>query len=496
MSWPIILCSVTYFGEPARSQHDHKPPPFTRDELSMNKMEATQPLCDQVSTALWQLERELLMDVCRRLKCSGLDSGEPRSRTKRTLIRMAEDEDQVEQCYKDIATYIRRRSKGDSQSEEEPPSKEFVPNIEPDDNPARISPRRMKNTPPRTRKEPAQTLQEVTLRREFKICGQIGEHGQKDRLSYLSLIRQIENGSEKGHAEAEIVEAVIRAISPGMPLRDMLEIKRGLTLSKLLTILKGHYKVDSPTELYHQLLNLSQEPKETALNFGFRAIKLKEKLLWKVSNEETDELYSRATIQHKFLRSIETGLLSDSIKYQLLPLLSDLSVTDGDLIETLNEASKLENERLEKRKRSTAAKIPKVQEFQTECQAAQTSVQTPLKLPESSPLVAVKTVKGKETKADTQQMIEELRKEMQQMFMTAMENSPCTMTPRQREKGCKKCKKERKGDNCMRCFKCGREGHYSCGCRFPSVTDSSELESVKGVSPHSFGQLCVFIIYF
>lgn len=119
-------------------------------------------------------------------------------------------------------------------------------------------------------------LQEVTLRREFKICGQIGENGQKDKLSYFSLVHQIENGSEKGYSETKIIEAVIRAISPGMPLRDMLEIKRGLTLSKLLAILKGHYKMDSPTALYHQLLNISQESKETALNFVIHVIELRE----------------------------------------------------------------------------------------------------------------------------------------------------------------------------------------------------------------------------
>lgn len=83
-------------------------------------------------------------------------------------------------------------------------------------------------------------------------------------------------GIEKGHSETEIVEAVIRAVSSRLQLRDMLEIKRGLTLSALLTILKGHYKVDRSTEPYHQLLNISQEPKETALNFVFCAIELKE----------------------------------------------------------------------------------------------------------------------------------------------------------------------------------------------------------------------------
>ncbi len=75
-------------------------------------------------------------------------------------------------------------------------------------------------------------------------------------MSYLSLVRQIEIEAEKGHTENEITEAVIRAVSPGLPLRDMLEIKRGLTLSALLTILRGHYKVDSSTDLYHQLIKL------------------------------------------------------------------------------------------------------------------------------------------------------------------------------------------------------------------------------------------------
>lgn len=68
-------------------------------------------------------------------------------------------------------------------------------------------------------------------------------------MSYPSLIRQMEVGLEKGHSEAEIVEAVVRAVTPGLPLRDMLEIKRGLMLQSLYTILKGHYKVYSTTAL-------------------------------------------------------------------------------------------------------------------------------------------------------------------------------------------------------------------------------------------------------
>lgn len=115
----------------------------------------------------------------------------------------------------------------------------------------------------------------------------------------------------------------------------MLEIKRGLTLSALLTILRGHYKVS--TDLYHQLISLSQEPKETALNFVFRAIELKEKLLWKAENEDSEEHFSHATIQRKFLRSIETGLSSDSVKFHILPHLKNVEITDEELIDKENE---------------------------------------------------------------------------------------------------------------------------------------------------------------
>lgn len=44
-------------------------------------------------------------------------------------------------------------------------------------------------------------------RKEFKISGQIGEPGQKEKLTFSSLAHQIENGLSRGYPECEICDA-------------------------------------------------------------------------------------------------------------------------------------------------------------------------------------------------------------------------------------------------------------------------------------------------
>jgi hypothetical protein len=54
----------------------------------------------------------------------------------------------------------------------------------------------------------------------------------------------------------------------------------GLTLKKLLQILKAHYKQKSATELYHELKILCQDPKESAEDFLIRALELRQQVLF------------------------------------------------------------------------------------------------------------------------------------------------------------------------------------------------------------------------
>lgn len=87
-------------------------------------------------------------------------------------------------------------------------------------------------------------------RKDFKISGQIGEPGQRGKLTFSSLAHQIENGLNRGYPEIEIVDAVIRAISPGLQLHNYLEGKPHLTLPTLRCILRSHFQEKSATELY------------------------------------------------------------------------------------------------------------------------------------------------------------------------------------------------------------------------------------------------------
>ena len=63
--------------------------------------------------------------------------------------------------------------------------------------------------------------------------GQIGEPGQTDKLTFVSLTPQIDYGLKRQYKESEIVDAVIRDISLRSSLRSYVETLNDLSLPKL-----------------------------------------------------------------------------------------------------------------------------------------------------------------------------------------------------------------------------------------------------------------------
>lgn len=186
--------------------------------------------------------------------------------------------------------------------------------------------------------------------KHFKIAGQIGEPGQKDKLTFSSLARQIEHGLSKGFPELEIVDAVIRAIAPGMQLRSYLEGKVNLTLPTLRRILRSHYQEKSATDLYTQLTSEVQGFKETPQNFLIRTLDLRQTILFASQESESGLQYDPGLVQRMFLHTVLTGLQNDNIKRDLQPYLEQADISDELLLERMNTACAYETERQMKKK--------------------------------------------------------------------------------------------------------------------------------------------------
>ena len=114
------------------------------------------------------------------------------------------------------------------------------------------------------------------LRRKLKI------YGQRFKLSFVSLSRQIETAMKKGYTQMELVEAVtvIKAMKPGLRLRSYIETLQDLTLPRLRQILRSHDKEKSGNQLYQELATICQGPKESPDASLLRALDLRQKVLF------------------------------------------------------------------------------------------------------------------------------------------------------------------------------------------------------------------------
>lgn len=346
-----------------------------------------------------------------------------------------------------------------------------------------------------------------TWRKDYKISGQIGEPGQKDRLTFSSLARQIENGLSRGYSESEIGDAVIRAIVPGLQLRSYLEGKSGLSLPTLRRILRSHYQERSATELYKQLTTEMQSNKETPKNFLIRAMDLRQKILFASQEAESSLKYDPVLVQSMFMHTILTGLQSDNIKSELQPYLLKPTTSDELLLERLNIACSHEKERQEKRRQTSQrqAGVHAVQSCDGGGERKQAAQQHTVTLPPD----VLSDLQG--LKADML-LLKDLKTEIAQIRETFQKNDPVTVrsppvyrgndceaayqsvnvqppfvpwnnptrvtapaqfqqrfapqrypTPRPRPR-CFGCQ-QRGEEYCQHCYRCGSNEHFRAGCR-------------------------------
>ena len=176
-----------------------------------------------IQAALCTLSEERLKEVCSELKITL----PPESKGRLVFIRA-------------LNKYLETEELDYIQGKEIAQEQKTAPPKAPENNKATV----------KTEQKPAVSISK--FKRDFKISGQIGDVSQKDRLSFSSLVHQIENGLKNDYTEDEIKEAVIiKAINPALSLRRYLEGKVDLTLAKLRRIMRSHYQERTATELYH-----------------------------------------------------------------------------------------------------------------------------------------------------------------------------------------------------------------------------------------------------
>lgn len=162
------------------------------------------------------------------------------------------------------------------------------------------------------------------------------------------------------------------------------------------------------------------------------------------------------------------------MKFRLKPYLRNPRVTDEVLIEKMNEAASLELERPNKLRRTTTVKPPRISEIHAELQVNNSHV---LHHSETDTNEKTKKKQGQNKGPDpeTAQLIAGLRADVldvKKMFNETWETTksrPSTATspsPAARwARGCQRCRESQAGDTCRHCYRCGQEGHLSCGCR-------------------------------
>eukprot|EP00112_Aurelia_sp_Birch-Aquarium-sp1_P009685 Seg2108.5 transcript_id=Seg2108.5/GoldUCD/mRNA.D3Y31 product="hypothetical protein" protein_id=Seg2108.5/GoldUCD/D3Y31 len=294
-------------------------------------------------------------------------------------------------------------------------------------------------------------LHNSMFRREFRIIGQVGEVGQRDKLSYVSLIRQVEAGLERGYAEKEIVNAIINAISPGLQIRSYLEGSGSIPLPRLRKILKSHYKEGSATDLYQQLLTMSQNQNEDPVNFLIRAMDCRQKILFACREEtETDLKYSPSLVSGLFRQSVETGLVDDAIRMRLRSFLQDATVDDENLINEMQLAVLAESER--KKKFALSTKVKKVNEISVAENPP--SQNTPKTVNNSEKILAAVEQMKCEVAA--------IKTELAEVKSSQKEGTKPNKTTQRPM--CTSCK-EAENLSCDHCTICGSSDHFFRGCK-------------------------------
>eukprot|EP00795_Rhopilema_esculentum_P014931 gene14930-6074_t len=283
------------------------------------------------------------------------------------------------------------------------------------------------------------------LRHDFKISRQIGD--PRNTMTYISLLKQIDAGQNKGFTASEIVEGVIKAMAPSLKLKNYLDSMQNLTLKDLKEILQAHYGKKNTTDLFTELAKLSQMVEEDALTFLTRALALRQQVIFACDQGRGSEIqYIPKQVQSLFLRCLELGMRDPTIRAKMGPCLSDPGISDQNLITTLSDIIAREEEH----RRLIGSVRPKVRIKEVEATGCcdERSYNQTKREPKAGKLQT--KVEAMEVQINSEKMNRLLANKVRPQYSNSN-------FYQKKKPACTRCKREGKEDSCNHCFGCGSE---------------------------------------
>jgi hypothetical protein len=289
-------------------------------------------------------------------------------------------------------------------------------------------------------------------KKDLKISGTIGD--PKTGLGFLSLVRQIEAAQRKGYSEKDIVEAVVKAVQAGSHLRSYLEGRDDLTLGVVKGLLRSHYKEKNVTELYHELSNMVQSPKEDPTEFLMRALDLRQKVMFASGEKMSGLSYTPTLVHGMFKHAFYTGLKDEVLRHEIAPSLEQ-DASDETLVQTLTSIHSREQERRSKLDRQGGNRPVKVNQVENQVEEVETK---PKVVKEGVFITELREMRAQ---------IEEIQNRLDRTNVS--DRGPVKQPSQQlspfRNPGCKACQELGSADTCRHCWRCGSGEHFKRGCR-------------------------------
>ena len=308
-------------------------------------------------------------------------------------------------------------------------------------------------------------LQSSTLRKDLKINGIIGGSREREQVTYMGLLSQVDEARVKEYSDDEIARSVRKIVAPGCSLRTLLDAKPDMTLQNVLALIRSFLKEKSSTELFQELNNTCQRENEDAQEFVLRAMELREKIIM-ASDADGALKYDSQLVQDMFTHTVRTGLLDEGVRGRLDPFLTEgVRVTDEFLISKVNTASSEEKERQNKQNKTKRVMVNQVQTTTGAMSADMQSV-----------MQGMREMKEKINEIQLE-MMQSRRGNVTYGRARGGSRGGFSLSSRGRGWGCQSCREHNCGFDCRHCFRCGEESHRAYEC--PKATqDPLNLEGL------------------